>query len=52
MNWRCRWFGHRWMFTRNELISDNAGSEYWWWEFFKCPRCGVERREAVASPRG
>lgn len=46
MNWRCRWFRHRWKFNRNEPFEDNAGHEQkWFWEVYKCERCGTENRE-------
>lgn len=46
----CRLLGHQWVFDRNE--PRNEPPPGWWWEFFKCKRCGAERRELVASPRG
>lgn len=46
----CRLLGHQWAFDRNEPRNEEPPG--WWWEFFKCKRCGAERRELVASPRG
>jgi hypothetical protein len=48
----CRLLGHQWAFDRNEPCETEPLCKGWWWEFFKCKRCGAERRELVASPRG
>jgi hypothetical protein len=52
----CNIIGHKMEFTHNtplekENYVDGKG-EGWWWEWFRCKRCGVERRMLVAGPRG
>lgn len=52
----CCIVGHKMEFDYNSELEEkdyiDGKGKGWWWEWFKCSRCGAKSRMLVAGPRG